>query len=113
MLRKEDIKIKIVHVYNVIYCINIIKFTIICHSSLYNEESLACPLELTKGLTYMTPQKFKFKGRVCGAFSALQPKADCTLTQMSSFVHLQRRHAPYRRERPLLAKEGTITKEFC
>ena len=32
--------------------------------------------------------------------------------QMSSFIHLQRRHAPHRRERPLLAKEGTITKEF-
>ena len=47
------------------------------------------------------------------AFSALQPKADCTLTpKMSSFIHLQRRHAPYRRERSLLAKEGTITKKF-
>ena len=32
--------------------------------------------------------------------------------KMSSFIHLQRRHAPYRRERHLLAKEGTITKEF-
>ena len=34
------------------------------------------------------------------------------LPQMSSFLRRQRRHAPYRRERPLLAKEGTITKEF-
>ena len=32
--------------------------------------------------------------------------------QISSFIHLQRRHAPHSRERPLLAKEGTITKEF-
>ena len=32
--------------------------------------------------------------------------------QMSSFIHLQRHHAPHRRERHLLAKEGTITKEF-
>ena len=31
---------------------------------------------------------------------------------MISFIHLQRRHAPHRRERPLLAKERTITKEF-
>ena len=54
----------------------------------------------------------RLKDRLVGAFSALHPKADCTLTpQMSSFIHLQRRHAPYRSERPLLVKEGTV-REF-
>jgi len=35
-------------------------------------------------------------------------EAYCTLTRMSSFIHLQRRCTHQARERPLLAKEGTI-----
>ena len=36
--------------------------------------------------------------------------AYCTLTRMSSFIHLQRRYThTKRRERPLLVKEGTIS----
>ena len=71
-------------------------------------------LHLHADLTRTNRRKLvTFQRSLSGAFSALQPKADCTLTpKMRSFTHLQRCHAPYRRERPLLAKEGTITKEF-
>ena len=53
-----------------------------------------------------------FKGRLVGPFQHCSQRLIVLLPQMSSFIHLQRRHAPYRHERPLLAKEGTITKGF-
>jgi hypothetical protein len=44
-----------------------------------------------------------------GAYSALQPsRLIVPLPPRSFLIHLQRRHAPHRHERPLLAKEGTI-----
>ena len=50
----------------------------------------------------------KFKV-ACGAFSALQPVGRLyPCPQWVPLIHLQRRHAPLRHERPLLAKEGTI-----
>ena len=53
------------------------------------------------------------KSRLLGLFQhCIRRLIVLLLLQMSSLIHLQRRHAPYRRERPLLAKEGTITKEF-
>jgi hypothetical protein len=47
-----------------------------------------------------------------GSFSTAAMKADCTLT-LNEFLHSspEALHTK-RRERPLLAKEGTITKEF-
>ena len=58
-------------------------------------------------------KRFKrFEGRLVGLFQHCSRRLIVLLPQMSSFIHLQRRHAPHRRERPLLAKEGTITKEF-
>ena len=47
-----------------------------------------------------------------GPFQHCNRRLIVLLPQMSSFTHLQRRYAPHTRERPLLAKEGTITKEF-
>ena len=47
-----------------------------------------------------------------GLFQHCSRRLILLLPLMSSFVHLQRRQAPYGRERPLLAKERTITKEF-
>ena len=45
----------------------------------------------------------------CGAFSALQPVGRLyPCPQWVPLIHLQRRHAPHRHEKPLLAKEGTI-----
>ena len=58
------------------------------------------------------PLECLLKGRLVGLFQHCIRRLIVLLPQMSSFIHLQRRHAPYRRERPLLAKEGTITKEF-
>ena len=45
-----------------------------------------------------------FKGRLVGLFQRCSPRLIVLLPQMGSFIHLQRRHAPYRRERPLLLK---------
>ena len=56
--------------------------------------------------------KKRFKGRLVGLFQHCVRRLIVLLPQMSSYIHLERRHAPHRRERPLLAKEGTITKEF-
>ena len=54
----------------------------------------------------------RFKGRLVGLFQHCIRRLIVLLPQMSSFIHLQRSHAPYRSERRLLAKEGIITKEF-
>ena len=56
--------------------------------------------------------KKRFKGRLVGLFSTEFEGWLYSYPHMSSFIHLQRRHAPHRRARPLIAKEGTITKEF-
>jgi len=49
-----------------------------------------------------------------GAFSALQPVGRLyPCPQWVPFIHLQRRHASHRHERPLLAKEGTIQGIFA
>ena len=53
-------------------------------------------------------KKLKLKV-TCGAFSALQPVGRLyPCPQWVPLIHLQRRHAPHRHERPLLAKEETI-----
>jgi hypothetical protein len=50
---------------------------------------------------------------VVGPISTADMKAYCTLTpQWSSVIHLQMALHTKRRERPLLAKDGTKAKEF-
>ena len=49
----------------------------------------------------------RFKGRLVGLFQHCSWRLIVLLPPMSSFIHLQRRHALYRRERPLLANELT------
>ena len=56
-------------------------------------------------------KKKRFKGRLVGHFQHCNRRL-IVLLPPDEFLHLQRRHALHRRERPLLAKEGTITKEF-
>jgi hypothetical protein len=57
----------------------------------------------------------KGKGKVTsrGLFNTPAARPYCILTPTSSRIHLQRRHASYRCARPLPAKVGTITNEFC
>jgi hypothetical protein len=47
-----------------------------------------------------------------GFFNTPASRAYCILAPTSSRIHLQRRHASYRCERPLPAKAGT-TPQFC
>ena len=49
----------------------------------------------------------RFKGCLVGLFQHCSRRL-IVLLPPNEFIHLQRRHAPYRRERPLLAKEGTV-----
>ena len=50
----------------------------------------------------------KLKGRVWGLFGTVACRPIVPLPQGVPLIHLQRRHAPHRHERPLLTKEGTI-----
>ena len=79
----------------------------ICDNSFYNCFFLYCI-----GSWRNPWVRKRFKGRVVGPFQHCIRRLIVLLPQISSIIHLQRRHAPHRRERPLLAKEGTITKEF-
>ena len=51
--------------------------------------------------------KGKVKGRVWDLFGTAACRPIVPLSRVP-LVHLQRRHAPHRHKRPLLAKEGTI-----
>ena len=57
--------------------------------------------------------KGKGKGRFMGLFNTAAVRPIVFLPPTSSRIHLQRRHASYRCARPLPAKAGTITNEFC
>ena len=57
--------------------------------------------------------KGKGKGRFMGLFNTAAVRPVAFLPPTSSRIHLQRRHASYRCVRPLQAKAGTITNEFC
>ena len=58
------------------------------------------------GITFpLWVKKKRFKGHLVGPFQHCIRRLIILLPQMSSFIHLQRRYAPHRRERPLLAKE--------
>ena len=48
-----------------------------------------------------------------GLFNTAAFRPIVFLPPTSSLIHLQRRHASYRCTRPLPAKAGTITNEFC
>ena len=62
---------------------------------------------------FKEPQlKKTVKGRLVRLFQHCIRRLIILLPQISYFIHLQRRHASHRRERPLLGKEGTISKEF-
>ena len=63
--------------------------------------------------TSMLYGKKKGKGRFMGLFNTADVRPIVFLPQTSSRIHIQRRHASYRCARPLLAKAGTITNEFC
>ena len=52
--------------------------------------------------------EFKVKVRVWTLFGTAACRPIVPLPQWVPLIHLQRRHAPHRHERPLLAKEGTI-----
>jgi hypothetical protein len=59
-------------------------------------------------------KKGKGKGRCCGAHSALPVlKADCTLAPEVVLPSSPEALRTKRRERPVLAKEGNRTHEFC
>jgi hypothetical protein len=53
--------------------------------------------------------KLKYR---CGADSTAAVEADCAVTPISSFIHLQGRCTPYGARPPLLAKEGNVTNEW-
>ena len=63
-------------------------------------------------LTSMWP-KVKVKLALWGFFNTAAVRPIVFLPPTSSRIHLQRRHASYRCARPLPAKAGTITNEFC
>ena len=60
-----------------------------------------------------TRYKKKVKGCFMGLFNTVAVRSIVFLPPTSSRIHLQRRHASYRCARPLPAKAGTITNEFC
>ena len=57
--------------------------------------------------------KVKVKVALWGFFNTAAVRPIVFLPQTSSRIHLQRCHASYRCTRPLSAKAGTITNEFC
>ena len=58
--------------------------------------------------------KFLVKKIACRALSALKPVGRLyPCPQWVPFIHLQRRHAPHRHERPLLANKGTLQGDFA
>ena len=67
---------------------------------------------ISGGLTACMSLKVKVKGRFMGLFNTAAVRPILFLPS-SSRIHLQRRHASYRCARPLPAKAGTITNEFC
>jgi len=64
------------------------------------------------------PDQPKYKGKkvkvaLWGFYNTAAVRPIVFLRPTTSRLHLQRRHASYRCVRPLPAKEGTITNEFC
>ena len=57
--------------------------------------------------------KKRLKVALWGFFNTMAVWPIVFLPPTSSRIHLQRRHASYRCARPLPAKAGTITNEFC
>ena len=57
--------------------------------------------------------KVKGKGRFMGLLNTAAVRPIVFLPPTSFRIHLQRCHASYRCARPLPAKAGTITNEFC
>jgi len=55
----------------------------------------------------------KGKGHFMGLFNTVAIRPTVFLPATISCIHLQRHNASYRCARPLQAKAGTITNEFC
>ena len=71
------------------------------------------PREFDLRLTVHPKCKGKGKGRFMGLFNTAALWPIVFLHPKSYRLHLQRSHASYRCSRPLPAKAGTITNQFC
>ena len=74
-------------------------------------ETSSCFMWDPRILYFYPPFKKRFGSRLVGLFQHCSRRM-IVLLPPDEFIHLLRRHATYRRERTLLEKEGTITKEF-
>ena len=85
------------------------------HSTIYTRKSDIFTVSLIDFLhvTLLHESKGKGKGRFMGLYNTAAVRPIVFLPPTSSRIHFQRRHASYRCARPLPAKAGTITNEFC